>query len=71
MNHLVLFIIVYVTGVIFDLAVIAYLNERKGNMYTPTFALASWALLLAALFIAIDALLEGIYDFFCSLMRRA
>lgn len=71
MNHLVLFIIVYVTGVIFDLAVIAYLNERKGNMYTPAFALASWALLWVALFIAIDALLEGIFDFFCSLMRRA
>ena len=70
MNHLVLFIIVYVTGVIFDLAVVAYLNERKGNMYTPAFALASWGLLLVALCIAIDALLEGINNFFCSLMRR-
>ena len=27
------YIIVYLTGVIFDLAVIAYLNERKGEMY--------------------------------------
>ena len=70
MNHLVLFIIVYVTGLVFDLAVIAYLNERKENMYTPTFALASWGLLLVALFIAIDASLKGIYGFFCSLMRK-
>ena len=71
MNHFTLIIIVYLTGLVFDLAVIAYLNERKGNTYTPAFALASWALLLVALFIAIDALLEGIHDFFCSLMRRA
>ncbi len=70
MNHLALIIIVYLTGVIFDLAVIAYLNERKGEMYFHGFALASWALWLVFLLIGIDAVLDGVCNFFRFLFRE-
>ena len=39
MEKIVIYIIVYLTGMIFDLAVIAYLNERKGEMYWSGLAL--------------------------------
>jgi len=64
------YIIVYLTGVIFDLAVIAYLNERKGEMYFHGFALASWALWLVFLLIGIDAVLNVVCDFFRFLFRE-
>ena len=66
MNHLALIIIVYLTGVIFDLAVIAYLNERKGEMYWSGLALYSWTALFVVPVIAIDAVLKSIYNFFWS-----
>ena len=61
-----IYVIVYLTGVIFDLAVIAYLNERKGEMYFHGFALASWALWLVFLLIGIDAVLMGYVTFSAS-----
>lgn len=70
MEKIVIYVIVYLTGVIFDLAVIAYLNERKGEMYFHGFALASWALWLVFLLIGIDAVLNGVCDFFRFLFRR-
>lgn len=70
MEKIVIYIIVYLTGVIFDLAVIAYLNERKGEMYYHGLATASWALLLVLLVIGIDAVLESILNFFCFLFRK-
>ncbi len=66
----VIYVIVYLTGVIFDLAVITYLNERKGEMYFSGFALASWAGLLVFLLIGIDAVLNGVCDFFRFLFRE-
>lgn len=65
-----IYVIVYLTGVIFDLAVIAYLNERKGEMYFHGFALASWALWLVFLLIGIDAVLNWVCDFFRFLFRE-
>ena len=70
MNHLALIIIVYLTGVIFDLAVVAYLDKRKGEMYGHGFAISSWAGLLVFLLIAINAVLESICNFFCFLFRK-
>ena len=66
----VIYVIVYLTGVIFDLAVIAYLNERKGEMYFSGFALASWALWLVFLLIGIDTALKSIYNYFCFLFSK-
>lgn len=60
------YIIVYLTGVIFDLAVIAYLNERKGEMYWSGLALYSWTALLVVPVIAFNAVLKSIYNFFWS-----
>lgn len=61
---------VYLIGVIFGLAVIAYLNERKGEMYYPCLALASWTLPLVFLFITLDAALDNICDFFRFLFQE-
>jgi Na+/H+ antiporter NhaC len=70
MDRIIFGIIVYIAGVVFDLAVIAYLNERKGNMYYHGLATASWALLLVFLLIGIDAVMKSICDFFCLLFRE-
>ena len=70
MNHLALIIIVYLTGVIFDLAVVAYLDKRKGGMYSHAFAITSWAGLLVFLLIGIDTVLESICNFFRFLFRK-
>jgi hypothetical protein len=64
------YIIVYLTGVIFDLAVIAYLNERKGEMYWSGLALYSWTALFVVPVLAINAVLESICNFFCFLFRK-
>ena len=64
------YVIIYLTGVIIGLAVIAYLNERKGYMFYPIGALASWILLFAFLFLAIDAVLEIICDYFRFLFQE-
>ena len=65
-----IYVIVYLTGVIFDLAVIAYFNKRKDEMYSHAFATASWALWLVFLLIGIDAVLDGVCDFFRFLFRE-
>ena len=70
MEKIVIYIIVYLTGVIFDLAVIAYLNERKGEMYWSGLALYSWTALFVVPVIAIDAVLESICNFFRFLFRK-
>ena len=62
--------IVYLAGVIFGLAGIAYLNERKGEMYPSVLALASWWLLFVILIEALLAGLDGVCDFFCFLFRK-
>ena len=65
-----IYVIVYLTGVIFFFFFFAYLNERKGEMYFHGFALASWALWLVFLLIGIDAVLNGVCDFFRFLFRE-
>ena len=70
MEKIVIYIIVYLTGMIFDLAVIAYLNERKGEMYWSGLALYSWTALFVVPVIAIDAVLKSICNFFRFLFRK-
>ena len=66
----VIYVIVYLTGVIFDIVVIAYLNERKGSMFFYELAFISWTGLLVFLLNAIDTALKSIYNYFCFLFSK-
>lgn len=71
MNRLILVIIIYLAGVVFNLAVIAYFNERKRENYYPGIALVSWALLLIVPWYAIEDALESICSIFRFMFRKS
>lgn len=70
MNELVLVIIVYLIGCMFNLAVIAYLNERKKGRYPQDIAIISWMSLILIICPIIGYVTDTIYNFFCMIFRK-
>ena len=74
MDKFKLAIIIYVSGIVFNLAVIAYLNERKETKIPEGLAVMSWFSLATLTCITIcwigEIILRIVYYGFCRIFRE-
>lgn len=74
MDQLKLAIVIYLSGIVFNLAVIAYLNERKEMKIPKELAIISWFGPITSICVAVcrigEIVLRFVYYCFCEIFRK-